>query len=192
MTRERQPDACLLADAYIALTGTVIRTVRNRNRKFRERRHRSGLPYSQLLALQPADAGNEGQMVIVTAFRVAFLLPSAYLTVWVRFGVGFAVVACSVDGGVKPGFNMPIIGRVIKDPISFGHKCFPGWNYIHKFRQNTLCAFDQMGIEIAGELSLLLFHGPACSRRAHRTKHPTHSEMPPSAGRPPFQTNRLH
>ena len=82
-------DARLLADADIAFAGAVIGTVRNRNRKSREGCNRSGFPDSNLLALQPADASDQGQMVIVSAFLIAFLLPPAYLAVRCRFGICF-------------------------------------------------------------------------------------------------------
>ena len=79
-------DARLFANAHVAFARAVIGPVRNRNRIPCEGCDRCGIPDAKLLALQPANTCDKGQVVIVAPLPVAFLLPPADLAVRGWFG----------------------------------------------------------------------------------------------------------
>jgi len=98
-------NARLLTDADVSFARTVVGTVRNRNRKPRKGSDGGGLPDPKLFTLQLAYSRDKGQMIILPAFVIALLLPTAYLAVRCRFRIGFSRVAVCVDHGMKPRFT---------------------------------------------------------------------------------------
>ena len=77
-------------------------------------------PRAQLLDLQPADAGDEGQMIVGAAARVALAPPVADVAMLRGLGVRDGVARG--ERGFEPLLHEPVVRVVVGEPIAFGHE----------------------------------------------------------------------
>ena len=133
----------LLADPLIGFRRSAVRPAFKRKRKLCQRRQRINAPAPKLIDLKLGYPGHKAEVVIGAAAPVAFLPPTANLTM--RYGVRVCI-ACAespVYGRLKLALHQPMIGKKVVDSESEGLEVVTWNDDVHILREDVLNTGEQ-------------------------------------------------
>jgi hypothetical protein len=119
--------------------------------------------------LNLSDTRYQREVIVTSPHTIAFLPPSALVTLLPRMRVCRDRSVYEAKLVLKPSTHKPVVRGIIKDPMRLDQELITGDDHVHPFRENALCGHQEFGVQrelqyrcplcLSGQLAIVNFIG---------------------------------